>query len=375
MRDLLTETLGRLVYVTCPLWLVPYFAWRRDWEGVLVAVVWMVPVFVVGVVIHGFWFVYNSIEGLRMKNGHTIIVALFLALAAACGHPKDDVEPGSGYEDGPLSVKRYAYETMLPSVSDPDGFVEFDKCDSVHWSALTAAATRPINIRAVIDGKGKLHRRPPRYEECYPEHSKSENSRDAFLMVLAYALAWQDLPLVEGIFAYGRDHMWKMGEGPASRTQWTGNLIGLYAQAIEHLGGPSHIERLSPILWTKDGEGYEAHLAVVSILAYGKIHGGITEKGYEVLEHHYERQPRNPLYAAAYYRYSGVEDARKSAVASLLDESLWPSDRLPTSAERCEPWLVQRDAEGSGWQPCPEEGRVHGPGDYLFANAVLSGRF
>ena len=310
-------------------------------------------------------------NALAYANGHTIILGLCLV---ACGHPKDDVEPGKGYEDGPLSIKRYAYTTMLPTVSDEDGFVETDKCDSIHWSALTAAVTRPINIRAVIDGKGKLHRRPPRYEECYPEHSKSENSRDAFLMVLAYAVAWQDLPLLEGIFAYGREHAWKMGAGPISRTLWTGNLIGLFAQAIEHLGGPSHIERLSPILWTKDGEGYEAHLAVISILVYGKIHGGITEKGYEVLEHHYQRQPRNPLYAAAYYRYSGVEQARADAVRSLLDESLWPSDRLPTSADRCEPWLTQRDAEGAGWQPC-DEGKVHGPGDYLFAEAVLSGRF
>ena len=30
--------------------------------------------------------------------------------------------------------------------------------------------------------------------------------------------------------------------------------------------------------------------------------------------------------------------------------------------------------ENPNWQPC-DEGKVHGPGDYLFAEAVLSGRF
>lgn len=316
--------------------------------------------------------------GLRLRRrdqlGRLVAGLLFVA-AAACGGPRDDVRPLPGWDDGPLAAKRGLYLELLPTVQDEDGAVETGKCDSVHWSALTAAASAPINIRAFFDGNGKLHRRTPRYPECYPEHSKSENSRDAFLMVLAYAVQWKDLALVEGIFSYGRSHFWKMGEGPASRTQWTGNLIGLYAQAIQHLGGPSHLERLSPILWTKDGTGYEAHLAVVSILVYGKIHGGITEKGLEVLGHHWRREPKNALYAAAYYRYSGDEQAKYDAVFALSSEELWPSDRLPTSADRCEPWLVQRDADGSGWLPCPDEGRVHGPGDFLISEAVLSGRF
>ena len=299
----------------------------------------------------------------------------FLYLAFACGHPKDDVEPRLGVEDGPLSAKRELYQSLLPTVSDEDGAVEFDKCDSIHWSALTAAATRPINIRAFVDKAGKLHRRPARYAECYPAFSKSENSRDAFLMVLAYAVQWEDLALLEQLFAYGRGHAWIMGKGALSRTVFTPNMQSLYAQAIQHLGGPSHLERLSPVVWTKDGTGFEAHLTVMSILTYGKINGGITEKGMEVLEHHWQREPRNALYAAAYYRYSGVEQARWDAVHALSSNEIWPTDRLPTSAERCEPWLTQRDANGTGWQPCPEEGRVHSGGDFLLAEAVLSGRF
>lgn len=309
-----------------------------------------------------------------------VVAGSLLFAAASCGHPKDDVEPVLGVEDGPLVAKRELYKSLLPTVSDEDGAVETDKCDSIHWSALTAAATGPINIRAFLDKSGKLHRRPARYPECYPLFSKSENSRDAFLMVAAYAVQWEDLSLLEGIFAYGRGHAWIMGNGALSRTYFSLNMQALYAQAIQALGGPSHIERLSPLVWTKDGTGYEAHLAVVSILTYGKIHGGITEKGMEVLEFHWQREPRNALYAAAYYKYSGVEQARYDAVFALSSEEFWPADRLPTNADRKEPWLTQRD-EGDSWKPCLQDDgspcplKLHGPGDYLFAEAVLSGKF
>lgn len=363
MRDLLTETLGRLVYVTCPLWLVVYLVWRRDWEGVFVA----------GVVLHGFWFGRNLVTCVQGKKVWT---GLVLALAlVGCGQDEEKNRPNDGAPNEPLAVKAEVITSLLPSVRDPDGFVEFDKCDSVHWSALTGAAAGGVNLRAVVDDDGKVHRRPLRHGECYPENSKSENSRDLFLMVLAYALMHDDLDLIHGIFKYGRAHNWVMGKGPLSRTFFTPNMQALYAQAIEHLGGPAYLERLQPIVWVSDLTGFEAHLQVMSVLVYGKIHGYITEKGVEVLERSWERQPRNPLFAAAHYRYSGVEAARADAVRSLSDEGLWPADRLPTSAERCEPWLVQRDSEGDSWLPCPEEGRTHSGGDYLFSYAVLSGRF
>jgi hypothetical protein len=304
------------------------------------------------------------------------VFMVVLALAvSSCGKDEEKNRPNDGFPDDYLAAKASVITSLLPTVRDEDGFVEFDKCDSVHWSALTGAVAGGVNIRAAVDDSGKLHRRPARHPECYPDDSKSENSRDAFLMVLVYALMHDDLDLVDGFFRYGRSHAWVMGEGPLSRTFFTPNMQALYAQAVEHLGGPSYLERLQPIQWFSDLTGYEAHLQVMSVLAYGRIHGYITEKGLEVLEASYERQPRNPLFAAAYYRFSGVEQARADAVRSLADEGLWPADRLPTSAERCEPWLNQRDSESDSWLPCPDEGRTHSGGDFLYAHAVLSGRF
>lgn len=67
IHDLLTETLGRIVYVTCPIWSLFYFAWHRDWMALLVGLVWAAPLFVVGIPLHGFWFAVNGHSILRER--------------------------------------------------------------------------------------------------------------------------------------------------------------------------------------------------------------------------------------------------------------------------------------------------------------------
>ena len=295
----------------------------------------------------------------------------FLFLVLSCSKPARNEPVALPFADKALQEKRELYVSLLPTVRDVDGFVEWRECDSVHWTALVGAATGPFNIRAVIDDEGKLHRRPQRHGECYPKNSKSENSRDAFLMVLAYGLATRDLDLIDGIFRYGKAHNWVMGKGPLSRTFFTLNMRSLYARAVQHLGGKKHQERLLPMAWPSGQTGYAAHLQIVSILVDAKIEGGITEQGLKRILEHAQREPKNSLYVAALSRF----DSQYAPIATglLLSEAWWPKDRLPTSADRCEPWLTQRD-DGESWLPC-EDGHTHSGGDYLFAEAVLSGHF
>lgn len=307
-----------------------------------------------------------------------LLLAIIL-LVTACGAAKRH-EANDGLETSDLVAKRELYASLQPSVADADGFVEVDTCDSIHWSALTAAVTRPINLASARDPSGAWHRRPLSYEECYPKHSKSTISRDALLFVLAYAVAHRDSDIVEGVFSYGRENGWVMGAGPLSRTWFTPNMRALYAEAVADLGGKSHGERYLPVTWSASATGYEAHLGVVSVLIYARLFGGVGDSGLSFLKAQWERQPRNPLFAAAYFRFSGDEAAREAAVTVLRDERLFPSSRLPTSDDRKESWLVQRD-EGADWLPCvledksPCPKRVHNGGDFLWTEAVLSGRF
>jgi len=295
----------------------------------------------------------------------------FLALFS-CAKPGKH-RPNGGSPQSELDTKAATYTSLIPGIQDEDGFVETDKCDSVHWSALVGAVTDTVRVEAAFDSSGKLHRRPPRYPECYPRYSKSENSRDAFLMVLVYALATHNLDIAETVFDYAKRHKWVTGRGPVSRTYFTPNLQALYAQAIEHLGGPRHNERYFPIHWSKTEKDYEAHLQAMSVLAFSLIHGYVNDDGFDVLRSYYTKQKKNPFFAALYYRYSNSEEAKNAAIETLSNEKLFPVEHLPTSAERCEPWLPQRDF-GPDWLPCYDSQRVHSGGDYLLTHAILTGR-
>jgi hypothetical protein len=298
---------------------------------------------------------------------------LLALLLAACAKAKNEPKGAPVFD---LAAKRDLYISLLPTVEDEDGFIEFDKCDSIHFSALTAiGAGRPFNISKVITDEGKLIRRPLRHGECYPKNSGSENSRDAYQCVLAYGVSQKDTSLLERLYEYVAGHNWVSGEGPLSRTFWTPTIRALYARAIHSLGGKAYANRLFPVEYPAGATGYAAHLQVVGILSYGNFSGAVTDAMLERLREHHAREPRNPLFAAAAYRYTGEEAAREAAISALSDEQLFPAERLPSSADRCEPFLVQRDSDSDGWKPCPEEGKTHSGGDFLWAEAVLSGRF
>jgi hypothetical protein len=60
---------------------------------------------------------------------------------------------------------------------------------------------------------------------------------------------------------------------------------------------------------------------------------------------------------------------------ALLDNpGLWPNDRLPTTADRLEPWLPQRD-NGPDWKPSAQAPAVtHHGADFLFVYALMEGK-
>lgn len=346
------------------------------------------------------------------SNGHAIIFLLVAALGCVgCDqkpkHPAVPPPEGEGDQlDADIAWTRETYVAKQPEVADADGFIDRDRCDSSTFTALLGAAGVRVNLRAALDQDGKPLRRPATLDACYPTWSASDNSKDQLVAWLLNGIVTGDVELLEHVLSYGRAHKWIMGRGPISRTFMPTTLRGQYARAIKALGGREHERELTfDQLWTPGLDGFEAHLQVISILAYGRTFGGITEVGLQRLREHTERQPRNPLFAAAYWRYSGDGSARERARAVLADVTLFPRDRLPTSADRCEAWLTQRDeivpvyrestqvfVDRSGaarvvntvevvgtkinddWLPCPDQGRTHSGGDFLLADAVLYGK-
>lgn len=295
------------------------------------------------------------------------MIALAILCMVACGKKEDAQDPPS-MPSPALLAKVQKYLELQAEVEDQDGVIEGEDCDSAHWNLLRSVGGRRVNARLFMDGDRRLHRRTARYPECYPGRSDSTMSPDMLLFALAYGMDSRDLGLIQDIFSYGKEHSWIMGDGDRARTLMRPNMQGLYARAIKNLGGPDFAEWLLPNPIVGNPSGYEAQLQVVNVLVDACVNGGIGQDGKDALRAQVARQPNNALFLAALSRFDA--DVQGRAQDALLNGRIWPADRLPTSADRCEQWLTQRD-EGADWDPCPAEGHKHSGGDFLFASAIF----
>jgi hypothetical protein len=156
-----------------------------------------------------------------------------------------------------------------------------------------------------------------------------------------------------------------------SRTYFAPNLQATLAEVIYRLGGTNKVSyRGIPQTYVQN-TGFAAHLQLLHILLRADLTGGIENTALQVVKYNYNRSPQNPLFAYAYHRY--VDGDQTETQDILLIETLFPNNRLPTSHDRCEPWLSQRDG-GKDWEPCDldKEARIHSGGDFLFVAYLLN---
>jgi hypothetical protein len=286
---------------------------------------------------------------------------LFLALLLGC--TKENVRPSPPIQSDVLTEKVELYKGLLNAVQDSDGFIDTDHCDSLLFTGLLGSVPGvTVNIRQAREESGRWQRRPLTYEACFPDHSKTTISRDMLLGVLWYAFTHRDLELVENLWSYGQAHSWIMGDGQRDIV-WMPDFQSTVAQLIYKLGGADHRERLVPLVWPPKQVGFRAHIIALHILLRNQIYGTIELTGKQFLKEQADRQPRNPLFQCA-------NGNTASALEVLLDSRYWPTDRLPTSDDRCEGWLPQRDF-GDDWVPC-EGDRQHSGGDFLFNASLLT---
>ena len=243
------------------------------------------------------------------------------------------------------------------------------------FTSLWTVACGPLDLSSWEDTElpGKWHRNPER--DCFingaPNGSASTISRDMFLGLFHHFWSVKDGMEIRQIKEYGEAHNWIMGEAKdnetlISRCLMTPQLISVLKEMDAQLGG-----RVHPSLMTNQDNsgdalpvntGFRAHLDILRILLNGRVYGAITDAEKSLLKSQAERQPMNALYVAASEKYHGGS----KAIGLLLDESHFPGDRLPTSAEHCQNYLFSRDQEGDDWKPCAEA-REHDGTDFVFA--------
>jgi hypothetical protein len=118
-------------------------------------------------------------------------------------------------------------------------------------------------------------------------------------------------------------------------------------------------------------EGYEAHLDVLRIHTEFLINGFLEDYELKKLKEYRDQSPENALFQAMYHKFDGNQEV---AISILMDESIFPADRLPTDGEYTTHYRWERDP-GPDWQPCNEErpctGKPHTGVDFLFAAHIV----
>lgn len=288
-----------------------------------------------------------------------------------------------------LLLKFKVYKDLVKVEQDPHGFIESSHCDSLLFSGLLGCVPGiKVDINAAQDVDGKWLRRPKDLPPCYDCNNKwnlkdrlvsiykywrehgynkiamqkifelgnSSISRDMLIGLAWYAYFNKRLDISESVIKYALSHKMLMGEGTPTRTLITPGLLSTYAWISYRLGGPSRLLlRYIPDSESKSVVGFQAHLSVLHILLRNKLTGKNKHKN--LLLKHAQREPNNALFqfAAGY---------KETAKVLLANEKWFPADKLPTSKDRHEAWLFQRDY-GSDWQPS-ESNKQHSGGDYLF---------
>lgn len=297
---------------------------------------------------------------------------LVLMLVVSCGKKpsidEHDTLPVPQTKAALLAKKAELYKKLQPTALDAEGWPH--DCDSVGFLALckTAGGCSTADYFDAEESDGKWQRN--RAHNCVESgNSKTSISKDMLMMGFVYGLFGMDKTSAVGYFKrmeqYGREHDWVMGYPSETledlgRVYMTPPMIVTLYSILEKLTGKSFQQQA---VLTKVPGNYAAHLRVLDVLIQGKIKGAIDGIQMGDLSELHDRDPKNALYQAAFHKYRDGEMGE--VVDILLDEKLFPSDRLPTSSDRCESYLWQRD-QGKDWAPCTA-GKTHDGIDFLFA--------
>lgn len=293
------------------------------------------------------------------------LLLLFLIGVVSCSCHKEEPSEAPLGMDAALAAKAALYTSLAPSTQGQAGFIT-DACDALLFTALGAVGGLPnVDLRAARGPSGAWYRTPAK--DCYPDRSDSSISRDMLLGVMLYAWAFKDLEMADSLYDYGEEHNWVMGQGVPSRTLMTPQLIATLAQLVYKLGGENHdIARRLPVSWSASGvSDFEAHVQVLHIILRRALYDTIEVSAQEALNAQASRQPSNPLFQWAAGNVQAATDILKAPL-------YWPNEQLPTTANRCSPWPLERDSDSSGWLPCPEDPKTHSGADLLFVARLIA---
>lgn len=287
-------------------------------------------------------------------------LALLAAIVWLAGCGKHEATH-TGAQTNPTVEHLYTvYSKLAPRGWDAD-----TSCDGLLFDSLTAAALHEsFDITRARNDVGRWDRRP------IPDPCGA-SSRDMHYGLWTYAYELKDTAILDGEWDYAVAHAWVMDDRGAAVSTLLPDDAPTLAQLEYKAGGHDHFQRTLPVTCLKGLQGFEAHLQVVKIMERALAGAGNTADD-ACAAAYAASQPRNAFFAAVHGLYTGDQSAAQTLLST---GTVCPLDRLPTTADRCEPWLWQRDDNSEDWKPCQVgPTSTHSGGDCLIAAALALGK-
>jgi hypothetical protein len=267
--------------------------------------------------------------------------------------------------------KAKTYVSLNEEMKPNQGIMKGD-CDWLLHNAIAylSGIGTYETILSAQDDDGRLWRTPER--DCLSSgRSKSTVSGD---MVLGFILATTvkgHHAALEKFIEHAEQSEWFIGDHDGSldgqrRVSISSQLQALAYRARHFLTGEKHWKMDVPTVYSPV-KGFQAHLQTLTILTNAIVNKGMTQVEVNTLKSQLENDPKNALFAAILARFTDGDFAVAQKV--LLDESLFPSDRLPSAKDRCVSYLWMHGEKPSDWTGC--KGHEHHGHDLTFASWVM----
>ena len=321
------------------------------------------------------------------------IVLLSFCLLSCGVFQKKDNKPQTTIQ--PIQVlrsKANIYKLLTSDLEDENGVLPHFKCDSLLFQSLYELSTDGDLDISIYEGDPGQWFRSQSHDCFYRDEvgepvrngSKTTISRDMFLGLFTYLWVNRDLDKLKSILTFGRnaEPRFFMGDGVnflerETRTHLRPSIRGTLFHMIAALGGEDDARKNVPYLPSAVANGYQLHLMVTHTLLRGLVLEGISDKELSVLKKASDKQPNNAYYSAVYHLFEDGDQSR--AIQILLDESLFPADRLPSGQDRCSDYIFQRDddradedPEKDDWKPCLDGSNERHPAvDFLWTVWVI----
>ena len=250
----------------------------------------------------------------------------------------------------------------------------FSGCDGLLHTCIgqVAGGCSSAKITDAEDSQepGRWYRSPS--QDCYPEGAASDISKDMMMGLALWCSVYRCYAVAARTLRRALLHGGNMGRPwfLISRTLMSpallyyffllskpGRKVGLLGRLL--LAANHIFPQLT----------YRAHLQVLSILILARAEGGLNPISIRLLDKLIAFNPGNALFHA-------IRGNQAECKAILENETLFPSDRLPTSKDHYIDYLWSRDPISNINDFLPEGGEtvtIHPGTDLLFASAIYLG--